>query len=81
MLVDNDELSISDTHQSESTTICWKCCFYERIYRGLWIQDKKALAGNEAITNDVVGYAHVENFALKIFVNADNEDRADLSSK
>ncbi|KAI9105631.1 Vta1 like-domain-containing protein [Phlyctochytrium arcticum] len=38
-------------------------------------QDRKHLQGNEAITNDVVGYAHVENFALKIFINADNEDR------
>ena len=39
------------------------------------------MAGNEAILNDVVGYAHIENFALKIFVNADNEDRAGKASK
>ncbi|KAH6585684.1 hypothetical protein BASA50_001018 [Batrachochytrium salamandrivorans] len=44
-------------------------------------QDKVNLAGNEAIGNDVVGYAHVENFALRIFINADNEDRAGRASK
>ncbi|KAI8369720.1 Vta1 like-domain-containing protein [Blakeslea trispora] len=36
---------------------------------------------DEAITNDLVGYAHVENFALKVFLNADNEDRAGKASK
>ncbi|CAO3668520.1 unnamed protein product [Rhizopus stolonifer] len=36
---------------------------------------------NETITNDLVGYAHVENFALKIFLNADNEDRAGKANK
>ncbi|KAI8929796.1 Vta1 like-domain-containing protein [Entophlyctis helioformis] len=44
-------------------------------------QDKKNLAGNEAIANDVVGYAHIENFALKVFINADNEDRNGMASK
>eukprot|EP00842_Homolaphlyctis_polyrhiza_P006504 jgi/Hompol1/6855/HPOL_000365-RA len=44
-------------------------------------QDKVQLSGNEAISNDVVGYAHVENFALRIFLNADNEDRAGHASK
>ncbi|KAJ3149109.1 hypothetical protein HDU86_007052 [Geranomyces michiganensis] len=44
-------------------------------------QDKKNLVGNEAITNDVVGYAHVENFALRIFFNADTEDRDGRASK
>ncbi|KAI7848883.1 Vta1 like-domain-containing protein [Circinella umbellata] len=38
-------------------------------------------ANNEAITNDLVGYAHIENFALKVFLNADNEDRAGKASK
>ncbi|KAI8374751.1 Vta1 like-domain-containing protein [Radiomyces spectabilis] len=38
-------------------------------------------ANNEAITDDLVGYAHVENFALKVFLNADNEDRAGKASK
>ncbi|KAG0170456.1 hypothetical protein DFQ28_002078 [Apophysomyces sp. BC1034] len=44
-------------------------------------QRKSALLGNEAITDDITGYAHVENFALKVFFNADNEDRAGKSSK
>ncbi|KAJ3384143.1 hypothetical protein HDU84_003123 [Entophlyctis sp. JEL0112] len=42
---------------------------------------KAALKDNEAITNDVVGYAHIENFALKIFNAADTEDRAGKASK
>ncbi|KAI8064169.1 Vta1 like-domain-containing protein [Gongronella butleri] len=45
-------------------------------------QTKKGLGdNNEAITSDLVGYAHLENFALKVFVNADNEDRAGKASK
>ncbi|KAJ3085339.1 hypothetical protein HK102_000088 [Quaeritorhiza haematococci] len=44
-------------------------------------KDKQNLVGNEAITNDVVGYAHIENFALKIFVGADNEDRSGKATK
>ncbi len=39
-------------------------------------QDKALLANHEAITNETVGFAHIENFALKIFLNADNEDRS-----
>ncbi|KAI8620900.1 Vta1 like-domain-containing protein [Chytriomyces sp. MP71] len=34
-----------------------------------------------ALSNDVVGYAHVENFALGIFTRADDEDRAGKASK
>ncbi|XP_061479998.1 vacuolar protein sorting-associated protein VTA1 homolog isoform X3 [Rhineura floridana] len=37
---------------------------------------KKQLGDNEAITQEVVGCAHVENYALKMFLYADNEDRA-----
>ncbi|KND01035.1 uncharacterized protein SPPG_04128 [Spizellomyces punctatus DAOM BR117] len=44
-------------------------------------QDRKNISGNEAVTNDVVGYAHIENFALRIFTNADNEDRQGRASK
>lgn len=44
-------------------------------------EDKTALAGNEAVANDVVAYARIENFALKIFLNADNEDRQGVASK
>ncbi|KAI8086102.1 Vta1 like-domain-containing protein [Halteromyces radiatus] len=43
---------------------------------------KQALGSdNEAIKDDLVGYAHVENFALKVFLNADNEDRAGRATK
>ena len=34
------------------------------------------LAEEEAITSEIVGQAHVEGYALKLFVYADNEDRA-----
>ncbi|CAO3586604.1 unnamed protein product [Absidia cylindrospora] len=45
-------------------------------------QKKQALgADNEAITDDLVGYSHVENFALKVFMIADNEDRSGQASK
>lgn len=42
---------------------------------------KKSLINNEAISNEVVGSAHVEAFALKVFLNADNEDRSGSASK
>ena len=52
------------------------------FFRGSICQVKGTLgADNEAITNDLVGYAHIENFALKVFFNADNEDRAGKASK
>ena len=31
---------------------------------------------NEAIQNEVVGQAHMENYGLKVFLYADNEDRS-----
>lgn len=34
------------------------------------------LANNDAATSDEAGSAYVENFALKVFVGADNEDRS-----
>lgn len=37
---------------------------------------KAALGDNEAVSNEAVGSAHVENFALKVFLGADNADRA-----
>ncbi|KAM6915519.1 vacuolar protein sorting-associated protein VTA1 homolog [Xenentodon cancila] len=37
---------------------------------------KKELSDNESITQEVVGNAHIENYALKMFLYADNEDRA-----
>ncbi|XP_035687596.1 vacuolar protein sorting-associated protein VTA1 homolog isoform X2 [Branchiostoma floridae] len=39
-------------------------------------QMKSQLQGTEAITNEVVGQAHVESYALKMFLFADNQDRA-----
>uniref|UniRef100_A0A3Q3XIT4 Vacuolar protein sorting-associated protein VTA1 homolog n=1 Tax=Mola mola TaxID=94237 RepID=A0A3Q3XIT4_MOLML len=37
---------------------------------------KDDLADNESISQEVVGNAHIENYALKMFLYADNEDRA-----
>lgn len=37
---------------------------------------KGVLGDNEAVTNEAVGSAYVENFALKVFLGADNADRA-----
>lgn len=37
---------------------------------------KADLATNEAVMDDVVGQAYVENFALKIFTNAENTQNA-----
>ncbi|XP_051909334.1 vacuolar protein sorting-associated protein VTA1 homolog [Hippocampus zosterae] len=37
---------------------------------------KTELSDNDSITQEVVGNAHIENYALKMFLYADNEDRA-----
>ena len=37
---------------------------------------KAALSDNEAATDDAAAAAYVENFAVKLFVQADNEDRS-----
>ncbi|XP_046877559.1 vacuolar protein sorting-associated protein VTA1 homolog [Hypomesus transpacificus] len=37
---------------------------------------KKELHDSESITQEVVGNAHIENYALKMFLYADNEDRS-----
>ncbi|CAG8566929.1 10319_t:CDS:2 [Dentiscutata heterogama] len=44
-------------------------------------EEKKALHDNEAAVNNLVGEAYVENFGLKVFMNADNEDRAGKATK
>ncbi|XP_029966297.1 vacuolar protein sorting-associated protein VTA1 homolog isoform X3 [Salarias fasciatus] len=36
---------------------------------------KKELGDNDSINQEVVGNAHIENYALKMFLYADNEDR------
>ncbi|GAB1865361.1 Vacuolar protein sorting-associated protein VTA1-like protein [Camponotus japonicus] len=42
-----------------------------------WLEiTKKELHDNEAITNDVAAQAHLENWALKLFLYADKNDRA-----
>ncbi|KAJ8396175.1 hypothetical protein AAFF_G00020420 [Aldrovandia affinis] len=37
---------------------------------------KKELTDNESISQEIVGNAHIENYALKMFLYADNEDRS-----
>ncbi|XP_042359134.1 vacuolar protein sorting-associated protein VTA1 homolog isoform X2 [Plectropomus leopardus] len=37
---------------------------------------KKELGDNDSISQEVVGNAHIENYALKMFLYADNEDRS-----
>ncbi|KAG0004059.1 hypothetical protein BGZ80_008901 [Entomortierella chlamydospora] len=44
-------------------------------------KQRKEIGDNEAISNDLVGYAYIENFALKIFGKADDEDRAGQGSQ
>ncbi|WVR09074.1 hypothetical protein IAU60_006135 [Kwoniella sp. DSM 27419] len=44
-------------------------------------QMKVVLANNEAITSEAAGAALVEAFALKVFMNADNNDRAGNTGK
>ena len=42
-----------------------------------WLETtKKAFHENEAVTNDVAAQAHLENWALKLFLYADKNDRA-----
>lgn len=36
---------------------------------------KKSIGTNDAVEHESVGAAYVENFALKVFAAADNEDR------
>ncbi|GAV03468.1 hypothetical protein RvY_13887 [Ramazzottius varieornatus] len=42
---------------------------------------KKSLKTNEAVTSDMVAQAHIENYALKLFLWADSEDRASHFNK
>jgi len=37
---------------------------------------KALLKDNDAVTNEIAGQAYVENFALRVFNGADDEDRA-----
>lgn len=42
---------------------------------------KKEIGLNDAIDNDVVAAAYVENFALKVFGATDSEDRAGKATR
>lgn len=47
-----------------------------------WLEKcKKEHHDNEAITNDVVAQAYLENYALKLFSYADQQDRAAVFNK
>lgn len=42
-----------------------------------WLEtQKKTLADNEAISHELAAQAHIENYALKLFLYADSQDRA-----
>lgn len=41
-----------------------------------WLEEaKKIYKDNEAISNEVVAQAHLENYALKLFLFADKQDQ------
>lgn len=41
-----------------------------------WLENtKKQQSENETITNEVAAQAHLENYALKLFLYADKQDR------
>lgn len=47
-----------------------------------WLETtKKAHHDNEAILHEVVAQAHIENYALKLFTFADQQDRASNFNK
>ncbi|KAK9503302.1 hypothetical protein O3M35_011903 [Rhynocoris fuscipes] len=47
-----------------------------------WLElEKRNNSGNEAITNDIAAQAHVENYALKLFMWADGQDRVGIFNK
>ena len=39
-------------------------------------QEKKVLKDNEAVSSEIVASAHIDNFAMNLFMWADKEDRA-----
>ena len=44
-------------------------------------KEKAALKGNEYFKDDTVASSHIEQIALKMFINADNEDRQGKATK
>lgn len=47
----------------------------------VWLEVKKQLRGEEAINNELVAQAHIEQYALQLFAKADNDDRAGVFNK
>ena len=68
-------VTLLDTLESASlsSTFCYDTKLTDQM--------KAVLADNEAVANEAAGAAHVENFALKVFMNADNEDRSGNTGK
>lgn len=47
-----------------------------------WLEKQKtAMADNESITNEMAAQAYLENYALKLFLWADGQDRAGIFNK
>lgn len=47
-----------------------------------WLETtKKNMHDNECITNEVAAQAYIENYALKLFLYADGQDRAGIFNK
>ena len=65
-------LSLMDTLESVSESAAVDVSLVRRFP---YMQLKKALAEEEAVTNELVGQAHVEMIGLKLFDHADSEDR------
>ena len=42
---------------------------------------KATMADNDAIHNEAAGAAYIQNFALKVFMSADNDDRNGVTGK
>lgn len=56
--------------------LCLPAIFKHGVLVTFALQMKKELSDNESITQEVVGNAHIENYAIKMFLYADNEDRS-----
>ncbi|CAG2107758.1 unnamed protein product [Medioppia subpectinata] len=75
----------SDLEKMDPTIGYW-CRFY-CVQTGLKIDskskeaEKKLRHENEAVTNEMVGQAHVENYALNMFNKADTDDREGSANK
>lgn len=67
-------------HRNELLLIVFKFGLFAAIMT--WLESFKVLHhDNEAITNEIVAQAHLENYALKLFTYADQQDRAGAANK